>query len=245
VLALGAKIILQVTPALLRLTAAFAQQLGASIVVVAEGSPLPTFDFHTPLMSLPYAFATTLDSVPPPVRLTPPALSRPPHKPLRIGIAWSGNASHDRDHERSIPADALLPLFDVPGCEWISLQLGAANEQLRKLGVSIEQPPLRDFLDTANLIDTLDLVLAVDTAVAHLAATQGAPTWILLPFVADWRWLRPSQQITGSSTPWYPDANIFRQTHLPGGEPQAELWAPIIAAVAVTLSRLAAAANLK
>jgi hypothetical protein len=238
VLALGAKIILEVPPALLRLTTEFANQLDAGIIVVAEGSPLPPFDFHTPLMSLPHAFATTIDTVPAPLRLTPPSPSRPPHKPLRIGIAWSGNAAHDRDRERSIPTDALLPLFSVPGCEWVSLQLGEANDQLRKLGVIIEQPPLHDLLDTANLIDTLDLVLAVDTAVAHLAATQGAQTWILLPYVADWRWLRPATTITGSLTPWYPDAKIFRQTKLPNGELQDELWQPVIAEVANALSRL-------
>jgi tetratricopeptide (TPR) repeat protein len=245
VLALGAKIVLEVPPALLRLTTAFAQQLDASIVVLAEGSPLPAFDFHTPLMSLPHAFATTLDTVPPPLRLTPPAPAQPPHKPFCIGIAWSGNAAHDRDRERSIPTESLLPLFAVPGCKWVSLQLGAATAQLQKLGVALEQPPLQDFLDTANLIDTLDLVLAVDTAVAHLAATQGAPTWILLPYVADWRWLRPAQQTTGSATPWYPQAKIFRQTRLPNGEPQAELWGPVIAEVAAALSRLADPANLK
>jgi tetratricopeptide (TPR) repeat protein len=245
VLALGAKIVLEVPPALLRLASVFAQQLEASIVIFTEGSPLPVFDFHTPLMSLPHAFATTIDTVPPPLRLTPPAPARPQHRPLRIGIAWSGNAAHDRDRERSIPNEALLPLFDVPGCEWISLQLGAANDQLRKLGVKIEQPPLHDFLDTANLIDTLDLVLAVDTAVAHLAATQGGTTWVLLPFVADWRWLRPATQITGTSTPWYPQAKVFRQTRLPSGEPQAELWAPVIAEVCAALAHLADQANLK
>jgi hypothetical protein len=195
-------------------------------------------------MSLPHTFATTLDTVPAPLRLTPPSPQQR-NKPLRIGIAWSGNAAHDRDRERSIPAEALLPLFAVPGCEWVSLQLGAANDQLRKLGVELEQPPLHDFLDTANLIDTLDLVLAVDTAVSHLAATQGLPTWILLPYVADWRWLRPSLHITGSSTPWYPEAKIFRQTYLPNGELQAKLWAPVIAEVEAALSRLAATANLK
>jgi tetratricopeptide (TPR) repeat protein len=239
VLALGAKVILEVPPALLRLTTEFAQQLNTGIVVLTAGDPLPEFDFHTPLMSLPHAFATTIDTVPPPLRLTLPAPSRPPHQPLRIGIVWSGNAAHDRDRERSIPTDALLPLFDVPGCEWVSLQLDAPNNQLRKLGVDMEQMPLHDFLDTANLIDTLDLVLAVDTAVAHLAATQAAPTWILLPYVADWRWLRPSPQITGSTNPWYPQAKIFRQTRLPSGEPQDELWAPVIAEAAAALSRLA------
>jgi tetratricopeptide (TPR) repeat protein len=244
VLALGAKIVLEVPPALLRLTAAFAQQLDASIVVVAEGSTLPAFDFHTPLMSLPHAFATTIETIPPPLRLTPLSL-RERHRPLRIGVAWSGNAAHDRDRERSVPSGALLPLFAVPGCEWVSLQLGAANDQLRNLGVIIEQPPLHDFLDTANLIDTLDLVLAVDTAVAHLAATQGAPTWILLPYVADWRWLRPAAQITSIATPWYPDAKIFRQTKLPNGEPQAELWAPVMAEATAALSDLAASSILK
>jgi len=88
----------------------------------------------------------------------------------------------------------------------------------------MERPVLHDFLDTAKVIDTLDVVLCVDSAVAHLAASLGARTWILLPYVADWRWMRPGD----SKSPWYPQARLFRQKKLPAGEAQAELWKPVI-----------------
>ena len=98
----------------------------------------------------------------------------------------------------------------------------------------MEQPLLRDFLDTAKVIDTLDVVLCVDSAVAHLAASQGARTWILLPYVADWRWMRPGHVVS----PWYPEAQLFRQTRLPGGEAQSELWKPVIGDVGNALIAL-------
>jgi Tfp pilus assembly protein PilF len=232
VLARGARIVLDVPRALLRPTTEYAHQLSPDIAVLATGDPLPPFDWHIPLMSLAAAFATTLETIPPPQRFTPkptphtlssrpefapfanaaerPAVSseagsndsgssqRSP-RPLRIGLAWLGNASHARDRERSIPPKALMPLFELAHCEWVSLQADGAAAQLQQSGINIAQPPLYDFLDTANVIDTLDLVLAVDTAVAHLAASQGVPTWILLPYVADWRWLRPTSTITGTT----------------------------------------------
>jgi Flp pilus assembly protein TadD len=227
-----ARIILEVQPALKRLVTQFAHQLAPNITVLGEGESLPTFDLHTAFMTLPLALATTLETIPPPIRLTPPAPPRPAIGPLRIGIAWSGNPRHDRDRERSIPTEALAPLFALPNCTWVSLQVGTHAPQ--PTGIPLEQPPLRDFLDTANLIDTLDLVLSVDTAVAHLAATQGIPTWILLPFVADWRWLSPATE----TNPWYPHARLFRQKTLPDGRPQTDLWQPLIAEVAQALEAL-------
>ena len=137
--------------------------------------------------------------------------------------------------------NALMPLFDVPGCSWISLQTGAAANQIHKTDVSVEQPRLEDFLDTAAVIDTLDLMITVDTAVAHLAASQGAFTWILLPFVADWRWLHSSGEIAShAKNPWYPQARLFRQQELPDGRSQNELWRPVIAEVVRELKTVAA-----
>jgi tetratricopeptide (TPR) repeat protein len=237
-LARDIRLVLEVQPGLHRLTLAYAAQLGSGITVVPHGAPLPPFDWHVPTMSLAAALQTRVDTIPPPQRFTPPAAPRDPRpRPLRIGIAWSGNPAHQRDRERSVPTQALLPLFAVAGCTWTALQPGPAVEELRSTGVAIDQPPLHDFLDTANLIDTLDLVLAVDTAVAHLAASQGAPTWLMLPFAADWRWLAPPKQIATPSTPWYPQARVFRQTRKPAGEPQAELWQPVIAELAANLLR--------
>jgi tetratricopeptide (TPR) repeat protein len=244
-----ARILLEVPPALLRLTQTFITQLLTSakppisneIQVIHSGQPLPHFDAHTPLMSLPLAFKTTLDTVPPPLRFTPLSTlpPRPPSDPLRIGLCWSGNPKHDRDLERSIPAAILLPLLQTPNCTFVSLQVGPAARQLATLahssGFHLEQHPLADFLDTAQLLDTCDLVLSVDTAVAHLAASQGIPTWILLPFVAEWRWLRPSFT---APNPWYPRARLFRQRILPSGLPQTEAWQPLLAEVSVALQTL-------
>jgi Tfp pilus assembly protein PilF len=237
VLALGARVLLDVPSALLRLTKEYAHPLSPDIVVMATGEVLPDFDWHIPLMSLPAAFHTSIDTIPPPRRFTPAATFQQRTPQLRIGIAWAGNTNHARDRERSIPTDALAPLFALPNCEWISLQADGAAAKLQP-SVNIIQPALYDFLDTANLIDTLDLVLVADTAVAHLAASQGAPTWVLLPFVADWRWLRPTSAITGATNPWYPEARIFRQTVLPNGEPQSDLWHPVIAEVTRALQSL-------
>jgi tetratricopeptide (TPR) repeat protein len=242
VAAQGARIILGVQRPLHRLVAQFVQHM-PSVTVIAPGDPLPSFDWHTPLPSLPAALRTTIDTVPTPIRFTP-AASHPrtqPNPHLRIGIVWSGNPDHPRDRERSLPIEALTPLFAVPGCTWISLQAGTAAAQIQTTGIPITQPPLEDFLDTATIIDTLDLVIAADTAVAHLAATQGTPTWILLPFVADWRWLQPSGQIsTHPPNPWYPQARLFRQQQLPNGRSQTEAWSPVIAEAARELQALAA-----
>jgi Tfp pilus assembly protein PilF len=239
VLAQGARIILEVQPALKRIATLYAHQLDPAIVVLGEGEAaakgesLPPFDLHTSLLTLPLAFATSLETTPPPIRLTPPAPLRNAAGPLRVGIVWSGNPRHDRDRERSIPPQALAPLFAVPNCTWVSLQVGKHSPPPSH--VHLEQPTLHDFLDTANLIDTLDLVLTVDTSVAHLAASQGGPTWILLPFVSEWRWLSAPAE----TTPWYPQARLFRQKAFPDGRSQSELWQPVIAEVCEALQALA------
>jgi Tfp pilus assembly protein PilF len=243
VAAQGAHVVLGVQHPLKRLVTEYVQQMQSFITVISPGDPLPPFDWHAPLMSLPAALGTTMDTVPAAMRFTSSASNQRlqlNQQTLRVGIVWSGNPAHKRDRERSIPMDALMPLFDVPGCSWISLQIGAAATELRNT-VSIEQPLLRDFLDTANVIDTLDVVIAVDTAVAHLAASQGGDTWILLPFVADWRWLQPSGQIASHpKNPWYPQARLFRQQELPDGRSQSELWRPVIAEVARELKSITA-----
>jgi Tfp pilus assembly protein PilF len=241
VLALGARVLLEVADPLLRLTHELARQFPHRVDVVRYGDPLPAFDFHVPLMSLPAAFATTLETIPPPLRFTAPPTQTSPNSSPRIGLVWSGNPIHDRDRERSIPIEALRPLVAAtPHVTWISLQPPAATAQLHRAGLAIAQAEIHDFLDTAHLLDTLDLVLSVDTAAAHLAATQGVPTCILLPYVADWRWLTPPSQIPSSvANPWYPTAQIFRQTHQPSGEPQAALWQPVLAQLASTIATLA------
>jgi len=228
--ALGAHAVLEVQPELKRLVEVYARQK-EGVTVIATGEARPAFDWHIPLMSLPPAFGTTLETIPAPERLLPVAMeARRGGETLRVGIAWAGNRAHARDRERTVPWKALLPLFDVPGCEWVSLQVGGTGAEQAWM----EQPLLSDFLDTARVIDTLDVVLCVDSAVAHLAASQGARTWILLPYVADWRWMRPGHVVS----PWYPEAQLFRQTRLPGGEAQSELWKPVIGDVGNALIAL-------
>ena len=229
VLGKGARVVLEVQPQLKRLAEEYARQR-EGVTVIARGEPRPAFDWHIPSMSLPPVFGTTLETIPAPERLLPAVMqARREGKTLRVGFAWAGNRAHARDRERTVPWEALLPLFDVPGCEWVSLQVGGIGPAQAWM----ERPVLRDFLDTAKVIDTLDVVVCVDSAVAHLAASQGVQTWILLPYVADWRWMRPWDSVSS----WYPEARLFRQKKLPNGEAQRELWKPVIEDVVKALER--------
>jgi tetratricopeptide (TPR) repeat protein len=145
----------------------------------------------------------------------------------RIGIAWAGRPTHKNDRNRSIALNRLRPLFELPGLSWHGLQLAPQAAEPSGLGLPIQDvsSELDDFTDTAAVIANLDLVITVDTAVAHLAAAMGKPTWVLLPFFADWRWL------TGrSDSPWYPSVRLFRQQSL--GD-----WEGVVAAVAAALER--------
>jgi tetratricopeptide (TPR) repeat protein len=188
-------LILEVQPELHRLVA-----IQPGITIVARGDALPPFDNHIATISLPHAVRTTLHTVPPPLQLLRTPRPQRPSNPRRVGLAWSGNPHHDRDRERSIPIHLFAPLFDIPNTTWISLQ-PTSNPPLI-------QNPLHDFLDTAELLNTLDLVITIDSAVAHLALSQHIPTILLLPYAADWRWLQPSAT---TPNPWYPEARILRQ----------------------------------
>jgi tetratricopeptide (TPR) repeat protein len=180
---------------------------------------LPAFDFHCPIMSLPLAFGTTLDTIPAPASYLPrPAVDRMlafedrlrAHDKPRIGLVWSGNSQHKNDHNRSMPLQTLSRII-VTGATFVSLQKETRPDDARSLRegtdvVDLAQH-LTDFAATAALIACLDLVITVDTSVAHLAAALGCPTWILLPFVPDWRWL-----LDRDDSPWYPTVHLFRQT---------------------------------
>jgi Flp pilus assembly protein TadD len=224
--AAGGRIVLELPPTLLRLAA----ELDGIETLVPRGQPLSEFDCHCPLMSLPLVFGTTLATIPAPERyLCVPdkarqkaaALDWPPAG-LRVGLAWNGSATHCNNRFRSIAAEALAPLLAVEGVHFYSLQVdGSAHQQpaLRDLA-----PQIIDMADTAALIEQLDLVIAVDTAVAHLAAALGKPVWLLLPANADWRWLA-----AGERSPWYPSLRLYRQSQL--GD-----WQPPIARVAAALA---------
>src|SRR6187551_2388266 len=217
VAARGAQVIFEVQKPLQSLMASLS---GAAQVVVPKGGSLPAFDFHRPLVSLPLAFGTRLETIPSTTGyLSAPAQhvttwqSRLEGKPRpRIGLVWSGNPGHERDRERSIGLRALVPLLDSVGADvtFVSLQKDVRAEDaalLRDRADILDYgDSLEDFSDTAALISQLDLVISVDTSVAHLAGALGKPVWILLTYFPDWRWL-----LRRDDSPWYPTARLFRQ----------------------------------
>jgi hypothetical protein len=177
-----------------------------------------TFDFYCPLTSLALAFGTTLETIPRPICLPPlaPNLIRAwedrlgLHTRLRVGLVWSGNPRHHGDHRRSMPLRTMARLLDVDAV-FVSLQKDPRPDDKALLSERTDitdlSAGLTDFSQTAALISCLDVVITVDTSVAHLAATLGCATWILLPQVPDWRWL-----LGRDDSPWYPTARLFRQT---------------------------------
>ena len=211
VAALGARVILEVQPELVRLLAGF-----EGIEVIPHGRPLPPFDLQCPLMSLPLAFRTELSTIPADVPyIVPPApdgaagQERPGGPQPLVGLVWAGDRLHKNDANRSMRLETLRPLLDLPGLHFVSLQqeIGAQDaEVLRRVASLQTGGPFRDFAETAAAIARLDAVIAVDTAVAHLAGAMGKPLFLLLPFGADFRWLRERLD-----SPWYHGARLFRQ----------------------------------
>jgi hypothetical protein len=210
VAALGARVILEVQPELVRLLAGL-----EGIEVIPHGDPLPAFDVQCPLMSLPLAFGTELSTTPADMPyIVPPApdgatgqeLGGP--QPL-VGLVWAGDRLHKNDANRSMRLATLLPLLALPDLRFVGLQqeiCAQDAEVLRSVPRLRAGGPFRDFAETAAAIARLDAVIAVDTAVAHLAGAMGKPLFLLLPFGADFRWLRER-----SDSPWYPGARLFRQ----------------------------------
>ena len=202
----------------------------------AFGEALPAFDFNCPMMSLPLALGTTLKSVPsdtpymaPPSELAVAWRQRiPASGARRVGFVWAGNPGHENDHRRSIPLEVFRRLFEAsPETRFFSLQQARSPDLAALLATSANvtdlSPHLHSFEDTAAAIARLDLVIAVDTSVAHLAGALGAPLWVLLPFSPDWRWL-----LGRTDSPWYPSATLFRQ-------PEAGDWNTVLADVAELL----------
>ena len=242
VAARGGRVILEVPRALERLTARLA---GGPFQVVVTGAPLPPFDIHCPLMSLPLAAGTRLDSIPASIAyltVAPEAQARwrarlAGSKGMKVGIVWAGSPLHKNDRIRSIELERLAPLLDVPGVSWHALQVGRHAGDLARLPAPLKDrvadlsADLGDFAETAAAIMSLDLVITVDTAVAHLAGALGRPVWIMLPFDPDFRWL-----LERGDSPWYPSARLVRQD-APGD------WAGVIAKVRATLSNALDAAR--
>lgn len=211
--ALGGKVMVEVQPPLADLVAT----CPGIDQVIADGSPLPHFDLHVPLLSLPSVFQTVPASIPSeipyldipsvvPNRERIAAALAPSLGRLRVGVAWAGNPTHQRDTKRSMPSTALAPLSDWKGVAWHSFQL--AKEELPPLpGIISLAPLLSNFSDTAYALSGMDLVITVDTALAHLAGALGIPTFLLISFIPDWRWL-----LGRTDSPWYPTIRLFRQT---------------------------------
>ena len=238
VVRLGATVVLEVQQSLVALVAG---SLGVllpghedRVTVVGRGDPLPTFDVFCPLLSLPLALATTVSTIPAAV----PYLEPPPERVAawrarlvggrrRVGIAWSGQPAHINDRRRSIPLAALAPLLSRPDIDFYVLQNQVRDgdrEAMEKTpGLTYLGDELADFADTAALASLMDLVISVDTSIAHLAGALARPLWVLLPFSPDWRWM-----LDRDDSPWYPTARLYRQ-------PAIGDWDAVIARVAAAL----------
>lgn len=196
------------------------------------------YDFWTPTMSVPHHLSATLPdalAMIPYMSVSqerigkwPGRVSRLARKRRKVGVVWAGSPGFGNDRFRSMPLSALAPLADLPGIAWFSLQKGPARDQLTSGDSPLKLHDLTDkldnFADTAALIEQLDLVITVDTAVAHVAGALGKPVWLLLPANWDWRWMTDRDD-----SPWYPSARLFKQTEL--GQ-----WDAPVAAVKAALS---------
>jgi Flp pilus assembly protein TadD/SAM-dependent methyltransferase len=237
VAALGAEVVLEVQAALGRVLG----DVPGAARVIAGGEELPAeFDFHCPLMSLPGVFGTDFESIPAEVpyvfaekELAGRWAERITGCGLRVGMVWSGNPQHTRDKLRSVALAEFGGVLGVPGVTFYSLQKGPAVAELagidRALRPESLDAELLDFADTAAAIANLDLVICVDTAVAHLAGAMGKPVWVLVPAASDWRWLKER-----TDSPWYPTMRLFRQEKL-------REWGGVLASVQVELEVLAGA----
>ncbi len=240
----GARVVLECDPQVARLF----RGLADVELLRVKGMVLPAFDVHVPLMSLPLLCDTDLSSIPAEIpylavdeelieawrertRTDSGAASAP-----RVGLAWAGRASHPNDRARSIPVEHLLPLLAHTEARFFGLQFDPEaddQELLVEAGLVDFSPFIRDFADTAAGIANLDLVITVDTAVAHLAGAMGKPVWLALPHVAEWRWLKDRED-----SPWYPTMRLFRQK-APGE------WPELIARLGSALGDLIAGKTVK
>ncbi len=217
------RIVFEVQPELYPLFAAFP---GVD-TIIARGDSLPQYDFHCPLLSIAAIRETDLSSIP---QLIPQltidrgmvAFWKTEMETLgggmRIGFVWAGSPLHENDHNRSCTPEFFKGLWALPETHWFSLQKGAASQSLNshivnQSNVFNMDPLITSFMDTAAIIMNLDLVITVDTAVAHLAATLGKTVYLLLPFTPDWRWL-----LDRPDSPWYPGMILFRQGRKQGWE---------------------------
>jgi tetratricopeptide (TPR) repeat protein len=233
----GARVILEVQSPLHSLLSG----LDGVSLCLPRSADVPDFDLHCPLSALPLAFNTRLETIPaapsylpppPEVRLRDWRARLGAHDRLRVGLVWSGNPGHLNDHNRSTTLRAMSAMSD-PSARFYSLQKEPREEDKATLAERTEivdlTDHLTDFVETAALVSCLDLVITVDTSVAHLAAALGRPTWVLLPYTPDYRWL-----LDRDDSPWYPSVRLFRQD-------ERRDYAPVLERVRGELAGLIAA----
>ncbi len=213
------------------------------VEIVAAGSAGKIeYDCYVALLSLPFLMQTTLATIPSVVPyLRPPAAAAArwaakiqPMAGLKVGLVWAGNPNHINDRKRSLPLAALQPIIDVPGVRFFSLQRGSGEHEVVALppeGIVNLGPWLANFGETAAAVSELDLIITVDTSVAHVAGALGKPAWVMLPAVPDWRWL-----LDRSDSPWYPTLRLFRQT-------RQNDWDGVIGQIATELAAMAGGAS--
>ena len=207
----GARVVLEVHPELRRLV----EGSFDGVEVISRGDPLPEFAWHCPLLSLPLAFGTEVETIPAAVPYlrtngaTPAWLKKERRTDLHVGLVWAGGAINVIDQERSLSLAGLGALWRVAGVSFYSLQRGPVSVEAEGslLPFAGCQPQAGDFAATAAAIAQLDLIVTVDTSVAHLAGALGKTVWVMLPARSDWRWMTEREE-----SPWYPSARLFRQT---------------------------------
>jgi len=208
------------------------QHSGVADEVIAFGEAIPPCDFYTSVISLPGLLGITLENIPShtPYLQAPPTRELPAGSGnLRVGLAWAGSPTHNDDAARSLPLAMLAPVFAVAGVTFYNLQMPVPKRdepEMKKIPNLVDPGGFKDYLATASAVAAMDLVISVDTSVAHLAGALGKPVWTLIQFAPDWRWF----QQFGEQTPWYPTMRLFRQ-------PRRGDWLSVIARVATELSR--------
>ena len=234
VAARGGLVIIECHPQLVSL---FSQIAGVQ-AVCHFGSELPPYDCHLPMFSLPRVFQTTLETIPRQVPYLTVAPERAAHWRMRlsavnefkVGLVWAGSKQHRNDAFRSLQLADLYPILNMRTVSLFSLQVGPAQTDLAaspwRDQITDLTGEIRDFADTAAVIEQLDLVISADTAVAHLSGALGKPIWTLLPYVPDWRWL-----LEREDSPWYPTMRLFRQT-------ERGSWAGPVARIASALAQV-------
>jgi hypothetical protein len=213
---LGAKVILEIPKTLTSLI----KTLHGNFLVIEKGQTLPSFDYHIPILSLPLAFQTMINNIPASIPYLYSDKTKTDYwnkrlnkkTKLRVGLVWSGSIIHKNDKNRSLLLKDLEPILQLP-FEFHSLQKEIRENDLSTLNkfnkIYQHQDELNDFSDTAGLIEEMDLIISVDTSVAHLAGALGKDVWILLPYHPDYRWM-----LDRYDSPWYPTCTLFRQSKI-------------------------------